>query len=168
MEVISDEDKSTYISYWPELETPVGHVMRLVKSRTKRHPETLAEEIDPHGGFMERKPNFIGEVEGTNEDKVRILWEAIKVSEYDFFKWNCSNVCKFLLLSAMDKRYHQQMLSAAVCTPQDLLAVESADDLVVRLRILATSPFIDCRPDDLHRIVAAYRQAFASSPNQST
>ena len=166
MEVISEGDKTTYVSYWPEMETPIGQVMQLIKSRTKRHPETLAEEIDAHAGFMEREPNFIGEVEGTNEDKIRILWEDIKVSDYDFFKWNCSNVCKFLILSAMDKRYHEQMLSAAVCTAQDLLTVESTDDLVVRLRILATSALIDCRPDDLHRMVVAYSEAFATSPNQ--
>jgi len=166
MEVISEGDKTTYVSYWPEMDTPVGQVMQLIKTRSKRHPDSFSEEIDTAAGFMEREPSFIGELQGIYEDKIRILWEDIKVSEYDFFTWNCSNVCKFLILSAMDENYHDEMLGAAVCTPEDLLTVASADDLVVRLRILATSSFIDCRPDDLHRMVEAYKAAFADSPNE--
>jgi hypothetical protein len=160
MEVVSDHGEGVYISYWPEMDTPMGHVMQLVKSRAKRHPESYSEEIDPEAGFMEREASHIGELQGLNEELIKVLWPQLKSSEYDFFKWNCSSVCKFLILSAMDKRFHEQILAAAVCTPEDLLTVESTDDLVVRLRILATSPFIDCRPDDLHRMVHVYTTAF--------
>ena len=161
MEVVSGDNDGVYISYWPEMDTAMGQFMQLVKARAKRHPDSYAEEIDPTAGFMEREASHIGEIHGLREDLVKVLWQQLRSSEYDFFKWNCSSVCKFLILSAMDRSYNDEMLAAAICTPEDLLTVESADDLAIRLRILATSPFIDCRPDDLHRMVDACKCASA-------
>lgn len=85
----------------------------------------------------------------------------LKASEYDLRHWNCSNVCKFLLLNGINPRFHREILEAAACTPEELFHSEDPNDLLPRLRILATSPFIDCRPDDLRRIVGAYNKAIA-------
>jgi hypothetical protein len=83
---------------------------------------------------------------------------------YDVRTWNCSNVCKLLILSGMDPRHHEDMEQAMVCSPADLLSIAGPDDLFSKLRYLSTSPFIDCRPDDVRRAAQAYNGVCMAQP----
>lgn len=146
-----------YASFWPERESMIGRIRDLWVERLARHPKSYVQEIDPDQGFMQRPADHADAVDGLAEDLVVEIWEMLRDGGYDVRTWNCSNVCKLLILTGMDPRHHESMQQAMVCSPADLLSIAGPDDLFSKLRYLSTSPFIDCRPDDVRRAAQAYR-----------
>jgi hypothetical protein len=157
LEVINDEGNLvSYISFWPEPESLIGHMTQILKPRAQRHPATYATECDVNNGYMQRPADHSDELYGLDEAVMVDLWTAIRDTNYDLMHWNCSNICKLLILSAIDPSYHKKLETAAVCSSEDLAKIASTEDFLEKLRYLATSPFIDCRPDDVRRMMEAY------------
>lgn len=152
-------DAGVYMSFWPEKESLIGVITQLWKPRETRNPVSYAQEIDPNSGFMRRPADHTSELEGLDEVRVLHLWERFGESRYDFLKWNCSSVCRLLLLSATPPKLREAMRSAMACSVEEVAQMWETgerEDIAERLRYLSTSAFIDCRPDDLKRAAAAY------------
>lgn len=165
----ASEDSSVYMSFWPELESLIGVVTQLWKPRTVRNPASYAQEIDPDDGYMQRLADNVTELDGLDEEKMRHLWERFGESKYDFLKWNCSSVCRLLLLSATPPHLREAMRAAMACSLEDVAQLWGAGemaDVAERLRYLSTSAFIDCRPDDLKRAAAAYLEAITGGESR--
>jgi hypothetical protein len=164
LEIINDEaNLVSYISYWPEPESLIGHMTELLKPRPHRHPETYALECDPSVGYMQRPSDHSDELHGLDEDIMIELWTAIRDTKYDLMHWNCSNISKLLILSAIDPTYHKNLETAAYCSPEDLQKISGPDDLFDKITYLATSPFIDCRPEDVRRMIEAYLEMLSTA-----
>jgi hypothetical protein len=159
MEVFSETNSlMAYVSFWPAPTSLIGEITQLMKPRPQRRPSTYAQEIDPTIGFMQRPADFIDEVHGVDEEQVTEMWTAIEDTDYDLLHWNCSNICKLLLISSFDPCHRDQVAGAAGCTPADLFKIGAGEELLEKLRYLTTSPFIDCRPEDVRRMVEAYEK----------
>jgi len=167
MEVISDDGTLIgYVSYWPEQGSLIGQVTQMLKPRPQRYPGTYQQEIDPEIGYMQRESDYEDSVYGLDDDTIIQLWTSMEDTSYDLLHWNCSNICKLLILSSMPEKDREVLDESVGCTPQDLLTFSGSVDLFERLRYLATSPFIDCRPDDVRRLVDAYNLLGSSHANQ--
>jgi hypothetical protein len=159
MEIIADDGSLlAYVSYWPEPGTLIGDITQIMKPRPQRHPATYSQEIDPDIGYMQRPSDFTDGVDGLDEDTVIELWTSIEDTGYDLLHWNCSNVVKVLILSSFDPVQREQLLEVAGCTPDDLAKISGTQDTFEKLRYLATSPFIDCRPEDVRRMLQAFAE----------
>lgn len=146
-----------YVSFWPERESLIGELTRRVKPRKTRHPSCYAEESDPAAGFMQRPAEFMDRIApGLDEERMAAAWQAIVESQYDFLHWNCSNVTRFLITRAMAPADYDAIQEAATLTGDDLRHISGPDGLREIFRYLATSRFIDCRPDDVRRLVHAF------------
>ncbi len=157
VEVLTDDGTEiAYASYWPEPGSLLGEVTQLMKPRPQRHPATYAQECDPNIGFMQRPADFTDTVEGLVEDTIVELWTVIEDTKYDLLHWNCSNISKLLILSSFDPVQREKLSAIAGCTPEDLTSIDKIQDPLERLRYLATSQFIDCRPEDVRRMIEAY------------
>ena len=157
MEVTAENGATqAYISFWPELESAVGVISQLWKPRTVRHPISYDIETDHEAGYMQRPTDYAVYLVGMRDDVIVRLWQELSESTYDFLTWNCSNVCKFLLLSAVPPECRVAMQEAMALCPDDINCIDSADSTLEKLRFLSTSTFIDCRPEDLKRAADAY------------
>jgi len=154
-----DGNTRVYASFWPECDSLIGKIRELWKERPCRHPSSYEQDSDPDGAYMQRQADHADTIEGLSEDVIVDLWQLLQDSDYDFLRWNCSNVGKLLLLSAVEPKYLPDMEKAMCCTPDELLSISGADELLEKLRYLSTSAFLDCRPDDLRRAVQAYTTA---------
>jgi len=152
---------TTYISFWPEIDSAIGRIAQLLKPRQTRHPATYAQEISPDDAFMQRPADFEVELPGLDEAVILRLWEGLADSGYDFLCWNCSNVCKFLLLSAAPRAKRAALDAAMSLCPDETNCIDSDDMPHEKLRFLATYPFIDCRPEDLKRAAEVFLAAAA-------
>lgn len=148
-----------YVSFWPETESVIGVVSQLWKPRTTRHPLSYAQESATDEAFMQRPADYEVSLEGLNEEVIVRLWQELAESKYDFLQWNCSNVCKFLLVCGVPLPYRTQMQEAMALCPDDFTCIDSEDSTLEKLRFLSTSPFIDCRPEDLKRAADVYLTA---------
>ena len=148
-------DASAYISFWPEIESLIGQVTQLFKPRPARHPATYADEIAADGGYMRRPADYSVTLTGIDDATIVRLWAELAESQYDFLHWNCSNVCKFLLLSAIPVGSRAALVEAMGLCPDETNCIDSADTVLEKLRFLSTSAFIDCRPEDLKRAADA-------------
>jgi hypothetical protein len=157
LEVIDDDgDLMSYVSFWPEPESLIGQVTQLLNPRPQRHPSTYAMECDPGAGYMQRESDYNDELKHLDQMTIIELWTALEDTRYDLRHWNCSNICKLLILSAIDGTYHNSLEDAAGCSAEDLAKISGTEDFLEKLEYLTTSPFIDCRPDDVRRMTEAY------------
>lgn len=145
-----------YASFWPERGSLIGRLTRFWKPRPVRHPESYLQECDPEGGYMQRPADHVDEVTGLEEAFVLQSWLQLRDGEYDFAKWNCSNVGKFLLVCAVPGHLHPRLEEAKHCSTDDLTRLAGGEELSEKLRYLATSPFIDCRPEDVRRLAQEF------------
>lgn len=152
LEVVNANGAVTcYASFWPERDSLIGRITQFWKPRETRNPLSYEDESDPDGGFMQRPAEYIGELIGLDEPKIARLWNELAGSDYDFLSWNCSNVCKFLLLSAVPPEKRAALEDAMGVCPDETNCICDESPTLEKLRFLATSPFIDCRPEDLKR-----------------
>ena len=157
MEVLGSQNELiAYVSFWPEPESLIGQVTQILKARPQRRPATYEQEIDTEVGYMQRPSDFTDEVDGLDEETIVELWNTVQDTSYDLRHWNCSNICKLLIISSLDITEAEDLKLVTGCTPDDLDALHGTVDSLERLRYLATSQFIDCRPEDVRRTVEAY------------
>ena len=166
LQVIDDLGKETYASFWPGSTTIAGELTHHFVLPTSRYPATYLEEIDPHGHFMLRESERADKIEGLVEARILEAWEFLKSGSYDIRYWNCSDVTKLLILYAMDGAIFVRMQDAARLTVSDMRAVGSLQDLRAVLRYLATSTFIDSRPDDVVRLARVYNSVRAEAAGE--
>jgi hypothetical protein len=168
LEVIEEASgKTTYMSFWPELESFVGAAIRHWKHRETRHPSSYAEECDPAGGYMQRTADVVETLHGLNEARILREWPQVRELEYHLRSWNCSNVCKYLLISAMTPEDYARIESCAACSVDDLKQIREGQNVSEILRYLTTSPFIDCRPEDVLRMAVAYNERIEKPANDA-
>lgn len=144
-------EQSGYVSFWPERDSLVGRITQLWKPRATRHPASYEAETDPEGSFMQRPADYDVELLGLDEAVIVRLWKELAGSQYDFLTWNCSNVCKFLLLSAVPLEKRAALEEAMGVCPEEGSCISGESAMLEKLRFLSTSAFIDCRPEDLKR-----------------
>ncbi|BDI29575.1 hypothetical protein CCAX7_16260 [Capsulimonas corticalis] len=160
LEVIgADGATRAYASFWPERDSLIGRITGIWKHRPTRYPDSYATEIDPAGAYMQREAEYVDVFEGLEEDTIVHLWAKLKKTEYDFLKWNCSNVCKLLLLSSVHPGVRPTLEQALQTSPEDLKHAAGAGDLLATLAHLSASSFIECSPVDLRRLSEAYAAA---------
>lgn len=156
IELIDKDDKPyLYISFWPDLDGIEGRLTTVLKHRRTRQPSCLADEVDPDGYFLQRPPDFIDEVGGLDEHYIVSRWRKLKDKRYHFHRWNCSDVCKRLLLLAMSRRDRRIVRRAATCGT-DLPRRRDYGSLMEWLRALASSRVVACTPEDVRRLVSVY------------
>lgn len=73
MAVDRPDGRVTYISYWPEIDAPGVELLKLIKTRTKRHPESYEEESTSSGPYMQRHADHHLEVVSIKEERVNWL-----------------------------------------------------------------------------------------------
>jgi hypothetical protein len=168
LEVVNEATgQTTYMSFWPELESLVGFATRPWKHRATRHPSSYAEETEPEAGFMQRPADFIETLHGLNERHILAAWAMIRDDEYHLRSWNCSNVSKYLLISAMTPEDYVRIAECAACTVEELKRVRDRENLREVLAYLTTSSFIDCRPDDVLRMAVAYNEQITKEADEA-
>jgi hypothetical protein len=168
MEVVDEATgRATYMSFWPELESLVGVATRPWKRREKRNPSTYEEESDPEAGFMQRPADAIETLHGLNEARILREWQRLQDSEFHVRSWNCSNVSKYLLIRSMPPEDYARIADAASCTMEDMNQIRADDELQEVLRHLASASFIDCRPEDVLRMVIAYNERVAKEADEA-
>jgi hypothetical protein len=150
--------ENAYISFWPEMESLLGVALAPFKRRETRHPATYEIESDPEAGYMQRPADESCTLCGLDEARILREWPLIRDSEYHLRSWNCSNVAKFLIVSAMCEEDYARIESCAGCSVDDLRSIRDGEDLRSKLEYLTTSAFIDCRPHDLWRMTQAYNE----------
>lgn len=162
--LVHDEDgiqSDVYCSFWPEMESALRRVISLWKNRTTRYPASYVEESDTQAGFMQRPADFSVRLEGLREDRIRRGWHQLKDSDFDVASWNCSNVSQCLLIAAMERARYNRLQDAVEYTLDDLDRSQmDSEEMGGVLRYLATSKLIGCRPEDVHRLAAAYDEVF--------
>ena len=155
----SEGEPLAYASFWPEPDSLIGRIREMWAARRSRHPASYTQEIDPEDGYMQRPADIADVLPGLSESLIVETWESLRDSVYDVSNWNCSNVCKFLILTGLNERYYESVQEAFRCAPGEIPRLASGDDLLTKLRYFSTSPFIDCRPDDVRRGAQAYLDA---------
>jgi hypothetical protein len=157
MEVTRDGETRAYVSFWPEKESLVGELTYRWKPRSTRHPTNYAEESDLHGAFMQRPAEYHDEITGLDEESIIEARQTIQNSAYDVRRWNCSNVTRFLLVRAMAPDAFVAIRDAAKLSPKQLQQIQGVGDLREKIRFFATASLLTCRPDDVRRLVQAYK-----------
>jgi hypothetical protein len=157
MEVMQDGETRAYVSFWPEKESLVGELTHRWKPRATRHPTSYTQESDPNGAFMQRPAEIRDEIDGLNEATIIEGWQTLQESPYDFLRWNCSNMTRFLLVRAIAPDVFAAIRDAAKLSPKDMEHIQGIGDLREKIRYFATAPLLTCRPDDVHRLVQAYK-----------
>ncbi len=175
LEVVGTEEPLCYVSFWPEMDSPVGQMTNLLKPRLDRNPISYAQECDPTDGYMQRPADFVESVVGLNEEKIIRGWQRLQNVKYDFLHWNCSNVVKFLTIRGMSREDQERLREYVGCSDRNLEDVneeatdftdtnESLEVLTERLRRLALTDFIRCIPEDLLELVQALRASREAIP----
>jgi hypothetical protein len=160
LEVVgADGSSRLYASFWPERDSLIGRVMQFWKDRPTRNPASYAQESASDGGYMQRPADETDEITGLDEDIIVRLWQQLKGSEYDFFRWNCASVCKLLLLSAIPAPLRSRLEEAQNFDADRIARASSAEELKALMQDLSTSPIIDSHPADLRRLAEAYLAA---------
>jgi hypothetical protein len=162
LEVVDAEGKSlVYVSFWPEMESIVGQAIQPFKKRQARNPESYDVEADPDGGYMQRHADYLEPILGLEEGRILRDWAELGDAKYDLTSWNCSNVCKLLLLRAMPPEDARLMGDKLAMVVEDLKELDDQVEMAHALRYLATSSFVDCRPEDVLCLVRAYNDHVA-------
>lgn len=158
MEVVEDTTGlvSAYVSYWPETDSLIGVTTHAVKPRQNRNPASYAQDSNPDDGYMQRPADFTITLHGLDEKKITTEWSYLYDSPYDFRHWNCSGMVKSLLLRAMSSDGYARVAPVADCDNDTLADVTDGADLLSRLRKMLISSVVECRPDDVLRVAAAY------------
>jgi hypothetical protein len=163
LEVIGEDGKTrAYASFWPERDSLLGKITGIWKPRPSRYPDSYATETNPEGAYMQREAEYEDTFEGLDEDSIVRMWDKLKKTEYHFLKWNCSNVCKLLLLSSVNPGVRPTLEQALQTSPEDFKHAEGAGDLLATLAHLSASSFIECSPPDLRKLSEAYASARAA------
>jgi len=157
LEVVDERTgDATYISYWPEIESVVGEVTQIFKHRTHRNPDSYALESDPEGAYMQRPAEAHTTLHDLDEARLLSDWQSLQDSTFDVLRWNCSSLCKYLLLAAMSKEDYTRIAPLTHCSDEDTQNVTGGSVLLERVGRLSLSKFVDCTPDDIHRLALAY------------
>jgi hypothetical protein len=157
LEVVAEQTGDvTYMSYWPEIESLLGEVTQAFKHRQHRNPVSYDQESDPNDSYMQRPPEAHTTLYGLDKRRILNDWAALQDSKYDALRWNCSSVCKYLLLAAMSKDDYIRVAPLANCSDEDAENVGGSAALLERIGQLSLSRFVDCTPEDVFRIALAY------------
>ena len=160
LEVVDERSgDTTYISYWPEIESLIGEVTQAFKHRKRRHPVSYAQESDQEDGYMQRPAEAHATLHGLDERRVLTDWVSLQDSKYDAFKWNCSSLCKYLLLASMSKADYARVAPVANCSDEDAENVTSSAAILDRISKLSLSKFVDCTPEDVFRMALAFNDS---------
>jgi hypothetical protein len=62
---------------------------------------------------------------------------------------------------------YARIADAASCTMEDMNQIRADDELQEVLRHLASASFIDCRPEDVLRMVIAYNERVAKEADEA-
>jgi|GEM_PF-1861505 hypothetical protein len=167
LEVVGGENQlSGYVSFWPPTDDLLGAALAPFKKRVERNPVSYEEESDPSGGYMQRVADYMEPLVGLNQERILQEWERFKESPYDLIQWNCSDVCRLLLLRAMPVTYAKELVSLPHLTVADLDQIQSEEEMWQTIRFLATSSFIHSRPDDVLRIAREYNQRWQTAQQE--
>jgi hypothetical protein len=147
---------ATYVSYWPEIESLIGEVTQVFKHRKRRHPASYAQESDPDDGYMQRPAEAHETLRGLDEGRILNDWVSLQDSKFDALTWNCSSLCKYLLLAAMSKEDYARVAPLADCSDEDTEDVTGGAALLDRVGRLSLSNFAECTPEDVFRMALAY------------
>lgn len=158
LEVVDDTTglADAYVSYWPEVDSLIGTTTHTFKPRQNRNAASYAQDSNPDDGFMQRPADFTISLHGLDEKKIATEWSYLYDSTYDFRHWNCSSMVKSLLLRAMSSDGYARVAPVADCDNDTLADVTDGPDLLSRLRKTLISSVVECRPDDVLRVAAAY------------
>ena len=157
IEVVNDEGQPLiYASFWPEIESLVGQALQPFKPREVRNPISYEAESDPDGGYMQRHADYLEPLEGLEESRILRDWAELQDARYDLTSWNCSNVCKLLILRAMSPDRAGVLGEKLAVVVEDLQQLQTQMEMFHAMRHLATSSFIDCRPEDVLCLVRTY------------
>lgn len=163
LEVVDTEGQPlVYVSFWPEMESVVGQALQPFKKRQVRNPEQYDLEADTDGGYMQRHADYLETIIGLDEARIQRDWTELRDAKYDLTSWNCSNVCKLLLLRAMPPEIAREVGEKTAVQVEDLQNLQGEVEMFHALRYLATSSFVDCRPEDVLRLVRAYNDRMNS------
>jgi hypothetical protein len=161
LEVVDGDGRPlVYASFWPEIDTPVGELLRPFKPRAERHPASYADESDPAQGYMQRHAENLEHLKGLDEAVILREWPQIRDANYDLTSWNCSNVCKLLIFRAMKSEQAETIAQMLTVPPEEMAQIYGGEDFMSVLSYLTTRTFVDCRPDDILRLARAYRTLF--------
>lgn len=152
-----------YASFWPELDSLLGRLARPFAERPTRHPPSLQAECDPELGYMQRPPDHVDALPGLPASPIIAAWERLQNSEYSLRRWNCSSVAKYLLVRAMPCDVYEHIKGAERCSQEDLAHIAQSEGVLEALAALPAM-LIDCQPEDVHRLAAAYRGWVAGPP----
>lgn len=167
LEVVDEEGKSlVYASFWPEIESMVGQAIQPFKHREIRNPVTYEAESHPDGGYMQRHADYLEPIVGLDEAQVWKDWMELHNAKYDLTSWNCSNVCKLLILRAMPPQEARILGERLAVMVEDLHQLQTQVEMFHAMRTLATSSFIDCRPEDVLCLVREYNDQKAKAMEQ--
>jgi hypothetical protein len=155
---------ATYISYWPEIDSLLGEVTQAFKHRKKRNPSSYAQDSDPDDGYLQRPADAHGTLRGLDERRILSDWRSLQDSKYDTLKWNCSSLCKYLLLAAMPREDYARVAPLANCSDEDAEDVGGGGAILERIGRLSLSTFVDCTPEDVFHIALAYNGRADAAP----
>jgi hypothetical protein len=156
-----------YASFWPNRDCLAGKLTDLLKHRQARQPRSYMQEIAPDEHFMQRPPDFVDTIAGLDEGRIVAAWLRVRNTKYHFRSWNCSSVCKYLLLNGMSNRDRRIIENTSPCTVGPPMLAHRCSGLLTRLRTMARVQVVACVPEDVRLIVEEYNSLLTRTRDAS-
>lgn len=134
-----------YVSFWPDMDSLVGHIIGFFHKRDDRNPATYVIECDPNGPYMRRPADFTDTIFDFEEEPMRRRWEELRSEPYEFGTRNCSHVCLEVLRAGLPPQQRAEL-------SPDNVTLDDAEDSWAAARLVLAAPLTDCIPESLRAL----------------